>query len=449
MPSQPPTNPAVPPPRRSAVIHPATYAVVAALCVRAAFLMASHHAEDGRLVALTVVGREAQLVASSLASGKGFSNAFTGYDMPTAWLAPVYAWLLSLGFRAFPINITDGGLYIGQLMNIAFSAFTCWPICWLGTRLAGRRVGLAAAWTWAAMPLAILYPLEWVWDQSLSAFVLALLLCATHQIREAQTASPAWAGYGCLWGFAALVNPTLCVLLPFLLAWIALGRLRTNAAVLAPLGKCVLLFVLCLLPWTVRNYFTLDGFVFVKSNFGLELWLGNNTQVPADDVFSPTLHPMENFRELLPLVFQGEPQYMRVKERQALDFMRTHPQAFADLVGRRVLDTWTASNDSRHDPWITLLRLGPPEVWFTTVFSLVAFAGLFLALWRDPDQAMPLALAAIVFPIPYYVTHSSLRYRHPIDPVLTVLAVYAVSVVVYARSASASAVDSREAVSPR
>jgi hypothetical protein len=37
-----------------------------------------------------------------------------------------------------------------------------------------------------------------------------------------------------------------------------------------------------------------------------------------------------------------------------------------------------------------------------------------------------LACAVIVFPVPYYVTHTSQRYRHPVDPVLTVLAVIGV-----------------------
>jgi hypothetical protein len=40
---------------------------------------------------------------------------------------------------------------------------------------------------------------------------------------------------------------------------------------------------------------------------------------------------------------------------------------------------------------------------------------------------VPVALCLIVFPIPYYVTHTALRYRHPIDPLMTILAVYAIA----------------------
>jgi len=35
-----------------------------------------------------------------------------------------------------------------------------------------------------------------------------------------------------------------------------------------------------------------------------------------------------------------------------------------------------------------------------------------------------------VYPVIYYVTHTSLRYRHPIDPVLVLLVAIAVAVLV-------------------
>ena len=196
---------------------------------------------------------------------------------------------------------------------------------------------------------------------------------------------------------------------------------------LYPTFKAVLLFLLCILPWTARNYFVLDGFVFVKSNFGLELWLGNNPQVPSDDVYAPQLHPMNNFKELLPLVFSGEPGYMRARQRAALRFMREHPRTWLQLVARRVLDTWTASNDSRHDKWMAALHLGRAEIAFCTAFSVLAILGCILALGSGWAERLPLVFCVAIFPVPYYLTHTTLRYRHPIDPVLTLLAVWAVA----------------------
>jgi hypothetical protein len=38
-----------------------------------------------------------------------------------------------------------------------------------------------------------------------------------------------------------------------------------------------------------------------------------------------------------------------------------------------------------------------------------------------------MALPLLLFPIPYYITHAEFRYRLNIDPILTILAAYAVT----------------------
>jgi len=163
-------------------------------------------------------------------------------------------------------------------MNSAFSAGTCWPIHAIGKKVFGERVGLASAWLWVFLPYAVLFPLEWTWDQSLAALMLALIVCATLNLRES-TSALHWSGYGLLWGFTALVNPTACILLPFMLAWLMIRRRQAARPSAGLVMRTVFMFLLVLLPWTIRNYYAVDGLVFVKSNFGLELWLGNNPAV--------------------------------------------------------------------------------------------------------------------------------------------------------------------------
>jgi hypothetical protein len=58
---------------------------------------------------------------------------------------------------------------------------------------------------------------------------------------------------------------------------------------------------------------------------------------------------------------------------------------------------------------------------------LLAAWGLIVGLRNAFLEVIPLAASAILFPIPYYITHTSLRYRHPIDPILTLFAAYAVA----------------------
>jgi len=44
---------------------------------------------------------------------------------------------------------------------------------------------------------------------------------------------------------------------------------------------------------------------------------------------------------------------------------------------------------------------------------------------RRNGWALPVAVFPLFFPMIYYITHTSLRYRHPIDPVLLLLTVFA------------------------
>jgi hypothetical protein len=51
---------------------------------------------------------------------------------------------------------------------------------WLGDKLFSRRADWPRVWGWVSYHRHTL-PLEWVWDQSLSALVLTLLVCATYR----------------------------------------------------------------------------------------------------------------------------------------------------------------------------------------------------------------------------------------------------------------------------
>jgi hypothetical protein len=51
---------------------------------------------------------------------------------------------------------------------------------------------------------------------------------------------------------------------------------------------------------------------------------------------------------------------------------------------------------------------------------------MIIALKADWHETLPVAICLLLFPIPYYITHSALRYRHPIDPFITIFAAYAV-----------------------
>jgi hypothetical protein len=221
------------------------------------------------------------------------------------------------------------------------------------------------------------------------------------------------------------MNPALGILFPFLLFWLVRHRWRDHMPWLTHGTAAVMFFVLVLIPWTARNYAAFGRLVPIKDNFGLELWLGNNPDVKRS--ITSDHHPVGNLPEMQKLLSLGESNYMQVKQREAVEFIATHPRFFLKSVLDRFVDTWTGTGDVPSDRWVGALRAGSAYIWFTSALSLLALAGHFLA-WRSFGwEAAPIWIVPLVFPITYYVTHSVLRYRHPIDPVLTVLAVCALA----------------------
>jgi 4-amino-4-deoxy-L-arabinose transferase-like glycosyltransferase len=405
------------------VLRSPMLAVAAAFALRMVLLWLSHRREDLSHPRFETVGLEAHLVAASLAAGKGFFGPYPRYQALTAWVAPVYPFLWAIGEKLFHLNFYRSTVF-GQAMHCVFSAATCWPIFAIGKRVFSRSIGLASAWLWVSLPYAVLLPLEWTWDQSLSALLLASIVVMTLVLRESGS-SLSMTGYGLLWAFAALTNPTLCILLPFLLGWMMVRPRQAARLSLASAAKIIFIFILALVPWTVRNYYVLDGLVFVKSNAGLEFWLGNNPAVR--EIYSAERHPLNDREELISLILNGEPNYNREKQRQAIAFIETHPRVFLRNVFERFEDTWSATYDSRVEPWILTLHFSRMDVWFCLVFSILSFVGMILALRANWQDVLPLAMCVLLLPMPYYLTHTALRYRHPIDPFMTIFTVYAIS----------------------
>ena len=410
--------------------------LVIALGARVAFAWNQEHKMRADLVGLVPFLNETGNIAYSLAAGHGFGSPYWQETGPTAWLTPVYPALLAGVFRVFGIH-TPRSFFAIVFLNILFSAATCVPLFYAGKRLGGVRAGSTAAWLWAIFPNAVIIPYEWVWDTSLAALLMATILWATLALAETQSVR-AWCGYGLLWGFGLMTNPSLGSVLPVLLGWSAYrawkqGHLRLSR----PLLACGIA-VLCCVPWTVRNYLTFHRFIPLRSNFPFELWLGNNEQFDEESRVVPAADP-ERF-EIRKYVHMGETAFMQDKWQRATAFIKSHPRLELALFARRFVATWIGLEqpiEGFRDADSPLARLA---LISNTLAAVGAFCGI-LALVRSRNAyAFPLAACPIVYPVIYYVTHTSLRYRHPIDPVVLLLTAVALAAVLQKRQGRVQAV---------
>jgi len=376
-----------------------------------------------QVLATVPFDQEAGNTALALSQGKGFSNLFRQNTGPTAWLPPLYPFLLSIIFRIWGA-FTFHSFLAAVFLNALFSATVTFPLFSFAQQIAGRRVAVASAWIWVFLPAGVIMPFEWIWDTSLSVLLASTLLYTTLRIAQ----SPKlwlWLTYGALWGVTLLTNPSLGIVLPFLLIWaVRHARAQVKVSWRAPVFASALI-VICCLPWTLRNYAIFHRVIPIRSSLPFELWIGNN------DIFNEHaiggLRRITRFEETRHYSQVGENAYLDEKSRLANSFIQQKPSLFLRLTARRIVATWTGTEH----PLADFRRADSLLVRIIILCNLILSLGMFLGIARlvrsKRSFAFPIAVFPLLYPLIYYLTHTSLRYRHPIDPILVFLTVFAVA----------------------
>jgi hypothetical protein len=392
-----------------------------ALALRAGYLLYMAHRIPAAVLADVPFQNEVGNVASALAQGKGFCCLFRQPTGPTAWLAPVYPLIIAGIFQVFG-TFTLRSFYAAVLFNCVCSALATIPLVHAGKRIGGLATAAVAGWIWAIFPSGIILPFAWIWDTSLSVLLAAALLWSTLKLKDSKRPAD-FALYGLLWGLSLLTNPALGALLPFLLGWVLYqhrdrrgGRLRLGLVTVGVL-------VLVCLPWTARNYAQFHRMIPLRSNFPFELWSGNNE---VFDVHSRAVNRITRYEQVHLYAELGETEFLHQKLEKALNFVKTHPALYAQLFGRRIIATWLGAET----PWQDFAGTDSYFVRFLLAWNVLALVGVIAGLARIYLQQrvyfVPVACYALIFPLTFYVAHTTLRHRHPCDAVVALLMAVAI-----------------------
>ncbi len=365
-------------------------------------------------------GFEIGRIARSLAMGHGYGNPMLPETGPTAWMTPVYPYLLAGVFRIFGIYSRNSALVILSF-NALCSALTCIPIFLMAQRSFGRSVAVVACWIWALSPYPIYISGGFVWETCLSALLLAILFLWTLQLRE-HGGRWQWLGFGILWGISALTNASTLALFPFLAGWALypLWRMKGNPQQrLAATLLVVFGLAIAVLPWQVRNYRTFHTPVALRDNFWLEFWVGNDGH--SESWMDEHAHPSINDAELNDFVRRGEIRYMQEKRREALSYLAQHPEQFVTLSLRRFLYMWTGFWNFAPEN-LEIEFHNPANAYLATGLTAAMLLGLWQALRSAREAAWPYVLVFVFYPLIFYITHPAMRYRHMMEPEMVVLA---------------------------
>ena len=408
-------------------------------------------------------------VGRSIALGHGFASPYEGDTGPTAWEPPLYPYLIGGVFKVFGIY-TQTSACVLLTINSLFATLTTIPIFWIAHRTFGERIAIWSAYAWALNPYVWYWSIHWIWDTTFTPFVLACAFlialqlahtAASGSLAETESRSTGvphvsplleeagkpeagkkmngvphfslplrevgmistnqslrlWFLFGAIYGIGALANPTMLAFLPFCGLWIWRRRYLSGFPSLRGVILSSIVFFAVLSPWVIRNDYAFHRFVFLRDDFGLQFRLGNGPS--ADGMLMAYLQPNLNKLELEKFQRMGELAYAESCKRAAFDWVRANPGRFAVISLKRFFYYWNgvpratsglASYDFRTSAFLAT--------------SVLALWGLVRALRQKQPGAWLFTGLILTYPTVYYFVFPHARYRHPIEPELTILIVF-------------------------
>ena len=382
-----------------------------ALIVRLVWIVVGHTYRFKTIDNNFSFGWEMGRIGSAIASGHGFSNPFGPPTGPTAWEPPLYPYFISGVFRVFGIYSRASAVVVLAANSIC-SALTCVPIFLIARRMFSERVGIISAWAWALLPNVIFWCTRAVWETSLSALLLSVIIWLTLTLEDRDGWAP-WFAFGLLWGVIALNGTSLLAFLPAAGLWAWYRRAKQQKKSFGGVVLASLVFFACIAPWLIRNYKTLGQFIFIRDNFGAELRLGNGDG--ANGTLMLHLDPMHDPSAMRQFEEMGELPYIAMRKQQALAYIKSDYLRYAELCVKRFVYFWAGA------PRDAVWWLSEAKNLLYLASSVLALWGLVRALRLGKPGAWLLFWLVVLYPALYYAVYALPRYRHPIEPVMTIL----------------------------
>lgn len=350
---------------------------------------------------------ETGAVAISLAQTGRFADPYLIPTGPTAHMPPLQVWMSSLLYRALGVGVA-GGLTRWIIILALYSVLWA-SLPWLGGRLGvGREAGFLAG---LAGAVTLGFPAEL---EPVSAVALVLILAAfVRRWSASGLSAPESLLMGLALGIAFHLQPALLPVVLGCMMFELWWRREQRGGRLV--GVMLLGILLACVPWGARNVRTFHDLFFIRSNLGLELYVGNHPGAHADIDVSVARgsfrHPRTNLAEAERVRELGEAAYMREKQAEALRWIRDNPGEFLRLTAARIGYFWFGR-------W----GRSPASMGYLLLFAL-AIVGAWKLLPRlGAPQRAALLIPLATYPLIYYVVAYMPRYGEPVRWLLYLLA---------------------------
>ncbi len=410
--------------------------LIVAFALRFAFVQTvSYHAVNDASTYTRLAGEIAQ--TGDYDVGDGPHTAAGGSHGPTAYFPPGFPYLLAA------VDLISGhrghrqAVPAERLAQTVLGTAAVGLVGLVGLELFGEMTALAAMALAAVYPVFIELSGTLVAENLLIVFELAAVWAMLRAGRS-RRAYPWIAASGALLGLASLTHENAILwLLPLAFASWTVVRRRPNRTpgigrALAAPTILILLTIVTIAPWTIRNAIVMRHFIPISDETGITLV---GTYNPVAAAVGPVPYKWQYFARLPEYAALHPTRYSEVGlsqhlQGQALSYIDAHPLAplsagFHNTLRMFELEgsyAWHASARAMGLHSGTA-RVGVIAFW---LLCLLAVAGLFTRRVREAPPwlwTLPLLYAlSIVF-----VNVETPRFREPIDPFLILLAGCAVS----------------------
>ena len=300
-------------------------------------------------------------------------------------------------FLAAIYSVAGPGYLAPRIVQMLLGLLSVFLAYLVMRRWVGEAVGLIAAALVGSYWILIYYEGEFLEGPLMVLGILGLTYLLLGWTRWLGWKHAILAGLVC--GLSALVRPNALLFLPAVAAWAWWMSRRRNDRRFLTVGipGLALGMAVAILPVTIRNYAVSGEFVWITSNAGINLYLGNNER--ADGRIQgeiPGLGPFDTCFDYPPLVAKLEAKLGRnLTDGEvsdyftdlALDYMRAHPLDVVRLLARKTLLFWGPLEVSHnkveeaerdHSPLLSAL-----PVRFSVAFALALLGGALLWIARS------------------------------------------------------------------
>lgn len=341
--------------------------------------------------------------------------------------APLYPYFLGAIY-----SLLGRDLFLVRIIQAVIGAAGCAALAAAGRRWLAPAAGAVAGLMLSLYPPAIFF--DGLLQKSvLDVFFVCAALAVIARVSSGDAAAVWWAGLGVTLGALSLTRENALVLVVLVLAWaVWIGRTRAASAKpqhrLAAAGLTVLGLIAVLGPVVVRNNLVGGGLYLTTSQFGSNLFIGNN---PAADGSYMSLR-----------AGRGSPEYERVDATalaeeatgqaltpsavssywtgRTLDYVSAQPGDWMRLLARKarllvssdeIIDTESQESHAEYS-W-PIRFLGP--VWHAGVALPLGVIGAFV-LWPDRRRLWLLYAMTAGYALSVVAFFVVARYRQPLMP---------------------------------